>query len=324
MGTDGDKGGQTSLPKLPKQPKNVTSSSTGEAPKEIKIAARSKGPGPAAYTLPSTIGLNAKTGKRAPAYSFGIKLNYEKLETAASETPGPNAFFPQTTRTGASKGPAFSLQGGFKKGRNELPVETFTINPNNAANGDTASRRGEISDVDTPGPGKYNPTYIPSKEPRAPAYSMGGRRNNEKLNINPGPAEYTISSTLGLHPAITMPAAAAYTIKPPRPMKLESFSPGPAAYSALDPSKIKKSAPAYSLGSRWHNETAESPFSGLKDAYEVHTANGALVQGPTPGPGHYSPSIYYSKEATPSFSFRCKHSEYELFVPDTTEGEFIF
>ncbi|KAI8834770.1 hypothetical protein BJ741DRAFT_609133 [Chytriomyces cf. hyalinus JEL632] len=295
----------TDIGHLPRLPNN---GGADKATKEIPIAARSKGPGPAAYTLPSTIGLHAKTGKRAPAYSFGMKLNYEK-QNAASETPGPNAFFPQTTRTGASKGPAFSLQGGFKKGGQE-------------GNPDDPTK--ETGEGDTPGPGKYNPTYIPTKEPKAPAYSMGGRRNNEKLNINPGPAEYLISSTLGLHPAITMPAAAAYTIKPPRPMKLESFSPGPAAYAALDPSKIKKSAPAYSLGSRWHHENAESPFSGLSNAYEVHTANGALVQGPTPGPGHYSPSMYYNKEATPSFSFRCKHSEYELFVPDTSEGEFIF
>ncbi|KAJ3333868.1 hypothetical protein HDU76_002194 [Blyttiomyces sp. JEL0837] len=195
--------GTGQLPKLPQNQQTVKSSSEGgSGVKEIPIAARSKGPGPAAYTLPSTIGLNAKTGKRAPAYSFGIKLNYDK-QLAASETPGPNAFFPQTTRTGASKGPAFSLQGGFKKDRQD----------------EDSSKRGDIGDVDTPGPGKYNPTYIPSKEPRAPAYSMGGRRNNEKLNINPGPAEYTISSTIGLHPAITMPAAAAYTIKPPRPMK---------------------------------------------------------------------------------------------------------
>ncbi|KAJ1566991.1 Outer dense fiber protein 3-like protein 2 [Cladochytrium tenue] len=197
------------LPKLPQGQNGVVSN---ESSKEIPIAARSKGPGPAAYTLPSTIGLNAKTGKRAPAYSFGIKLNYDKQQ--AKETPGPNAFFPQTTRTGTSKGPAFSLQGGYKK-----------------------------SSVD-----------------------------------------------------------------------------GPAAYSALDPSKIKKSAPAYSLGSRWHHES-ESPFSGLKDAYEVHSANGHLVQGPTPGPGQYTPSTQYIKNATPEFSFRCKHSEYELFVPDTSDGD---
>ncbi|KAI9204828.1 uncharacterized protein BJ171DRAFT_617784 [Polychytrium aggregatum] len=280
--TDSKRGSASRFPKVPAG-QNVTAPAEGGSENEvasaaeIPIAARSKGPGPAAYTLPSTIGLNAKTGVRAPAYSFGIKL-YGKL---ASETPGPNAFFPQTTRTGTSKGPAFSLQGGYKKERRDV-------------------------DLDTPGPGKYNPTYIPTKEAKAPAYSMGGRRNNEKANINPGPAEYSIASTLGLRPAITMPAAAAYTIKPPRPMKLESFSPGPAAYSALDPSKIKKSAPAYSL-----------------DAYEYHTANGH-GQSPMPGPGHYTPNFIQSKEAAPMFSFRCKHSEYELFVPDTTEGEFIF
>ncbi|KAJ3279509.1 hypothetical protein HK104_001414, partial [Borealophlyctis nickersoniae] len=218
--------------KLPKLP-----GGTGAETKEIPIAARSKGPGPAAYTLPSTIGLHAKTGKRAPAYSFGIKLK-DTWSKTASETPGPNAFFPQTTRNGTSKGPAFSLQGGYKKDRvlvedtNEEGVKT-------------------VLDVGTPGPGKYNPTYIPAKEPKAPAYSMGGRRTSDKMNVNPGPAEYTIAPTVGLHPVITVPAAPAYTIKPPRPVKLESFSPGPAAYCALNPSKIKQSAPAYSLGSRW-------------------------------------------------------------------------
>jgi hypothetical protein len=66
----------------------------GSEKKEIQIAARAKGsqsmaisrlainthlmssgPGPAAYNLPPTIGLNAKTkGPRSPAYSFGMKL----------------------------------------------------------------------------------------------------------------------------------------------------------------------------------------------------------------------------------------------------------
>jgi hypothetical protein len=41
----------------------------------------------------------------------------------------------------------------------------------------------------TPGPGKYNPTYIPAKEPKAPAYSMGGRRIEAKPSNYPGPAE---------------------------------------------------------------------------------------------------------------------------------------
>ncbi len=29
-------------------------------------------------------------------------------------------------------------------------------------------------------------------------------------------------------------------------------------------------------------------------------------------------------DSSPKFSFRVKHSDYELFIPDTVEGEFIF
>ncbi|KAI8809560.1 hypothetical protein BJ742DRAFT_708481 [Cladochytrium replicatum] len=302
------------LPQLPNKhsPQDVEGDDSIDN-NEIPIAARSKGPGPAAYTLPSTIGLNAKTGKRAPAYSFGMKLNNPN----ADSSPGPNKFFPQTTRTGSSNGPAFSLQGNFKKTRStaqsDLKLTTMCL-----------------------GPGKYNPTYIPAKEPRAPAYSIGGRRNMDKgsqnfvksfiypkANMYPGPAEYSITSTLGLRPAINIRAAAAYTIKPPRPIKLESFSPGPAAYAALNPSKIKRASPAYSLGSRWPHDGG-SPFSDSKDAYEHHEADGSTTKVTMPGPGHYTPMLNYSKDTQPTFSFRVKHSEYELFVPDTQEGEFIF
>jgi hypothetical protein len=40
---------------------------------------------------------------------------------------------------------------------------------------------------------------------------------------------------------------------------VEDLSPGPAAYSALNPSKIKETSPAYSLGGRW-NDDSKSPF----------------------------------------------------------------
>ncbi|TPX68251.1 hypothetical protein SpCBS45565_g03304 [Spizellomyces sp. 'palustris'] len=224
------------------------------------------GPGPAAYKLPSTIGMNAKTMKRAPAYSFGIKLRYEQPNP--HETPGPNVFFPQTTRVGRSQGPAFSLQGGYKKESKDANVPHLM----------------ETADADTPGPGKYNPAYIPSREPKAPAYSIGGRRPTERPNDNPGPAEYAVAPTLGVHPAITIRAAAAYTIKPPRPVKLESVSPGPAAYSPLDPSKIKTASPAYSLGSRPRGDS-ESPFGGAGEVFESQTAAGNALRTVTPGPG---------------------------------------
>ena len=71
-----------------------------------------------------------------------------------------------------------------------------------------------------------------------------------------------------MHPIVTVPAPAAYSIKPLRPLKLEHISPGPAAYK-YNPAKVKKSAPAYSLSSRV--QTAVPTL-------------GTPALGPTPGP----------------------------------------
>ncbi|KAJ3219886.1 hypothetical protein HK099_004547 [Clydaea vesicula] len=270
------------FPTLPK--KNRVNTTDQKSTYEIPIAARLKGPGPAAYTLPSTIGEKTAhlVAHRSPAYSFGIKLFNKSSEVS----PGPNAFFPQTTRTGPPNGPSYSLQAGYKKFKR---------------------------------PGKYNPTFASPHEPKAPAYSIGGRRVTDKKSYGiPGPAEYAINTTLGLHPIITMRAAAAYTIKPPRPKKMEAFSPGPAAYSALDPSKIRKQAPVYSLGARWHHISADAPFTGSGD-------DGDTTKLSMPGPGKYSPNVTSTKQAPSQYSFRVKHSEYELFVPDVNrDGEPIF
>ncbi|KAI9002012.1 hypothetical protein BC832DRAFT_129806 [Gaertneriomyces semiglobifer] len=266
MASNRPKSANPRLPELPAS--NVVT--------EIPIAARLKGPGPAAYSLPTTIGMTTKTMKRAPAFSFGAKLKYERPDPR--ETPGPNAFFPQATRTGRNEGPAFSLQGRHQKDRVD---------------------GAETIDVSTsPGPGKYNPPYVPSREAKAPAYSIGGRPRPEKPSANPGPAEYSVSRRIGPHQM-------GVTIKPPRPMKLQSISPGPAAYTPLPCSKLKPAAPAYSLGSRWQG------------------GDGAIAESSNPGPGQYSPTMKPIKSSHPQFSFRTKHSEYELFIPDPLGGEFV-
>ncbi|KAH6569755.1 hypothetical protein BASA62_004677 [Batrachochytrium salamandrivorans] len=293
---------------------NVKKTDDGELPmlkggktsltaKEIPIAARAKGPGPAAYSLPPTIGLDGKSkGNRAPAYSFGVKLRNDRDE----QTPGPNKFFPKTTRKGLSKGPAFSLQGGYKK-----------------KDADAIALDWETLGKDTPGPGKYSPGYISSKEPRAPAYSIQPRRQTEKANQNPGPAQYAINSTLGMHPAVTVPAAAAYSIRFQRPLKLEHISPGPAAYSPDTNQKMRHAAPAYSLGARlvkpdYFKLAKAQDSSGEGDGDENDT-NYMGKGGPTPGPGQYTPSLKFVRQNIPHFSFRCKHSDYELFIPDCHE-----
>ncbi|KAH6570967.1 hypothetical protein BASA60_007396 [Batrachochytrium salamandrivorans] len=274
---------------------NVKKTDDGELPmlkggktsltaKEIPIAARAKGPGPAAYSLPPTIGLDGKSkGNRAPAYSFGVKLRNDRDE----QTPGPNKFFPKTTHADA------------------IALDWETLGK------------------DTPGPGKYSPGYISSKEPRAPAYSIQPRRQTEKANQNPGPAQYAINSTLGMHPAVTVPAAAAYSIRFQRPLKLEHISPGPAAYSPDTNQKMRHAAPAYSLGARlvkpdYFKLAKAQDSSGEGDGDENDT-NYMGKGGPTPGPGQYTPSLKFVRQNIPHFSFRCKHSDYELFIPDCHE-----
>jgi hypothetical protein len=88
------------LPLLSKNRKVV--GATEEGPKEIPIAARSKGTFASHshfqfrswscclystivhecihFNLLRTIGLNAKNGKRAPAYSFGTKIDFDYSE----------------------------------------------------------------------------------------------------------------------------------------------------------------------------------------------------------------------------------------------------
>ncbi|KAJ3176930.1 hypothetical protein HDU85_006460 [Gaertneriomyces sp. JEL0708] len=272
--------------KLPRVP-----SAEGQAnqPAGLPIAARLKGPGPAAYCLPSTIGVEGKTMKRAPAYSFGTKLKYQH----ARETPGPNAFFPQATRKGISHGPAFSLQGPHKKGVDGME---------------------DVDASNSPGPGKYNPPVLPSREAKAPAYSIGSRHHMERPSPNPGPGEYTIPPTLGPHTAVTKTSAAAYTIKPPRPFKLMSVSPGPAAYTTSANAKLKPTSPAYSLGSRWGTRG--------DDLLDPATTDVTAVDASTPGPGQYSPVLQHVKTSRPQYSFRTKHSEYALFVPDPVGGQY--
>jgi hypothetical protein len=66
---------------------------------------------------------------------------------------------------------------------------------------------------------------------------------------------------------------------------VEYITPGPAAYSPLSPSKMKQTAPAYSLGGRLANPN-EVIISELQDPKDLPSGLRKL-RGlrPTPGPG---------------------------------------
>ncbi|EPZ35452.1 hypothetical protein O9G_004656 [Rozella allomycis CSF55] len=190
--------------------------------KEPQVAARWNGPGPAAYTLPSAIG-ESPVWKRAPAVS--VAGRWKALKNLADSTPGPNSFFPRTTRIGSVRGPAFSIQGRVKNNFDEKN--------------------------ENPGPSNYYPILRFAKS-APPAFTISGRSTVTHLSTNPGPSQYNIPSSIGGDQFFVKNASPKFTMAPNRGQKSgNNPSPGPAAYSANEVRVNKPSIPAYSLSGRY-------------------------------------------------------------------------
>ncbi|KAJ1502520.1 Outer dense fiber protein 3B, partial [Coelomomyces lativittatus] len=156
---------------------------------------------------------------------------------------------------------------------------------------------------DNPGPAKYHIVDPQLYGPKVPAYTITSRSIKENPLTTPGPATYSIPSTIGTK-QIAVIASPAPTIAPSRHSKLISNSPGPAAYQPVNPTKLHHSSPAYSLGARWEKDSSIAYANTI------------------PGPGKYNPADT-NKHSTPSYSFRQKHSEYEHFVNDPDNGPLV-
>ncbi|KXS22068.1 hypothetical protein M427DRAFT_50429 [Gonapodya prolifera JEL478] len=242
-------------------------------PGEIPIAARIKGPGPAAYGLPPTIGgsnvhyMIKPKWKRSPMYTFGVKAP----SPTAWVAPAPNAFFPGCDRHGATKGPAFSMGAGFKKDRKDGKVVVVR-----------SSDEEVVLDVNSPGPGKYDPTIDATSNVGAPKYSLTGRWHINNPRPQPGPGDYSAAPTIGPKPSPNMPAPPSYTIRQNHPEKMTNTSPGPAAYNTLMVAEnTMKASPAYSFGSR---VKYLDPFTSRRE----HTV---LVVSPSDDPSKLPPIV---------------------------------
>ncbi|ORY27509.1 hypothetical protein LY90DRAFT_705870, partial [Neocallimastix californiae] len=242
---------------------------------EIPIYARIMGPGPAAYTLQTTISNNKYNKRTAPSYSFGMKLKPQSIVT-----PGPNQFTPIALRTGVAKAPAYSISG-----------RNFPHN----------------NEAQSPGPASYYySNYYQSKSKSSPAYSLLGRHNPLKMDVTPSPAAYTTNGIAGSD-------TPAWTMRPALPMKKIQTSPGPAEYNAVNCNIIKRAPPSYSLHSRLNHDEFTLPKGQLSENGNVvsqgrrYRSNKFVV----PGPGAYDINLHSVKNNSPRFSFGIKHSEYK-------------
>eukprot|EP00052_Salpingoeca_macrocollata_P002916 m.33085 g.33085 ORF g.33085 m.33085 type:complete len:247 (-) comp12829_c0_seq1:75-815(-) len=190
-----------------------------EAKMRPPIAAKERGPGPARYQLPSSMGAQDKTKKADPAFSFGAKIP----DNTKSQSPGPGYYInPKLSRHGPAGAPAFSMAG----------------------------RPKETKKVENPPPGAYAPDKV-NVGKKAPAFSMGTRTNPRKVDQTPGPTAYSLPTAVGgKTQAVKSAPAASFGSKPKKGGFADDLAktPGPGSYSAA--ADTKKKAPAFSMGAR--------------------------------------------------------------------------
>jgi len=245
-----------------------------EPPKDYPIQAKIKGPGPAAYSLPTTLGRKSYK-ERAPAYSFGMYFDPNNKIVS----PSPNKFFPSVCRTGHYNGPAYSLR-----------IKT----------------RGFKNDtIDFPGPGTYDQSCNTVYK-KNPSYSIKSRTKPLKTDPNPGPARYSLGTTVGDTPS--------WSINPKRELKSSTISPGPAAYATTNYNIYLKEPPSYTLKERFQSTEYISVEESLKNKKRVSPVKPRKVVFPSPN--SYNVKMGYVTNNSTKFSFRNKHSEYELYVDD--------
>ena len=230
------------------------------------IGAHFKSPGPK-YGLPVNLGTNAhdKRKREAPAYSFGSR----HAKFGAQASPGPAAYTIKAnfTRKGGDGTPQYSLH----------------------------DRHKELRPFSVPGPGKYSPEKSGQNAYyKAPVYSLSGRTKGYKGDANPAPNTYSMDGTIYKSSRAKSAPKWSFGGRHSIGHFTEDLAktPGPAVYTAVDPSKTKKDAPQYSM-------TARNELPGDRTT--------------KPGPGaHHPERVYVTKEKRPQYSFGIRHSEYTV------------
>ncbi|XP_023653808.2 outer dense fiber protein 3-like protein 2a [Paramormyrops kingsleyae] len=236
------------------------------------IAGREKGPGPARYALPTTVGLIGHdfTKPSSPAYSFHSRMSNSMYFIDSS--PGPQyQVDAKTTRFGRESAPAFTILG---------------------------RRRASAGTLQTPGPGTYSPERAPpvNNHRRPPSYTMGSRTRYRSIDSVPAPNQYTLPALMGSQ-VLEKPSSARYSVagRCRSGGASEDFArtPGPGRYNSTDPSVYLPRQPAYSMLGRHSSpgNTAQRPGPG--------TYSPERVLAHKPRPPSYSLGMRHSEFVTP-------------------------
>jgi len=242
---------------------------------DVEISAKFRGPGPARYGLPTTVGFVTHDPRklRHPAYSFGSRLENFSSLFKKPDGPGPSHYInPTITRTGKDGTPHYSLQG----------------------------RARDLSQKNrTPGPGTYSTEVIaPVHEKRPAAYSFGARTRLRACDKIPAPNNYSLPQII--------------SSKPPDKRHYPQFSltgrsekgcfsedlaktPGPAHYDVTNPNIYHTKRPVYTLVGRTSlpGDATKKPGPGS------HNIQESVAYLRRPQPGRHTIGVRHSEYITP-------------------------
>ncbi|XP_053833065.1 outer dense fiber protein 3B isoform X1 [Vidua macroura] len=203
-------------------PKCGTPSGIGERGAEGSAGDRSRGGRVPSGRCPAlSRDLRDPSGRRAPAYSFGMRLGGPE----EPRSPGPQYLVPAGfTARGRDRGPAFTMGGRFHERR--------------ASN--------------TPGPAHYSPERANRVTlPSAPACSMRSRGRGDKPPQTPGPATYQLPPVVGPR-LVNKTSTPQYTMtgRGPSIFDDKKKTPGPNNYGTVDTNLYMARAPRCTIVGR--------------------------------------------------------------------------
>lgn len=281
-------------------------------------------PGPGAYTIGGSIGTSrqnqfsmgtrtkillpgsASPGPGAysvsvPSHRIPISMKGRGKDSSTANSPGPGNY--SITNTNLPRAPQFTMQarpstsaalatpGAISPGPGAYDISK----PLSSTRGITLKSRPLIDkdSANTPGPGQYNVTDANLES--APKFTMSTRLVQgsamRPAPTTPGPGAYSLPSTVGSAPAITV---ACRREIPPH----SHSTPGPAAYANTDASVVARRAPQFSIGARTAlpemGGASPGPAAYVIPPHRVRpiTMSGRPKDKPSnlsfPGPAHYA------------------------------------
>jgi len=242
---------------------------------DVIINAKFRGPGPARYGLPPTIGFVTHDVRklRYPSYSFGSRLEHANTLFKRRDGPGPAHFInPEMTRHGKDGTAQYSLQS---------KATDFAFKHK------------------TPGPGAYSTEKIhPLGEKKAPAYSFGCRSRLRGSDKVPAPNNYTLPTIISSRPPDKR-RYPQYSLS--GRSEVGGFSedlaktPGPAHYNVTNPNTYRTKRPQYTLVGR----TSLPGDSTMKPGPGAHQLQHSVAFLQRPQPGRHTMGVRHSEFITP-------------------------